>query len=387
MDNIAIVIVAYNRPDSIKRLLNSLKSANYYNHKVSLIISIDKSEVSEVVQIAEEFQWAFGEKIIIAHKENLGLRKHVISCGQLSKNYEAIIVLEDDIYVSPNFFKYVVETVKKYDHEEKVAGISLYSHQWNVNINRPFQPQYSEYDAYFLKFAQSWGQVWTKRMWSEFYDWYNKSSDSLISNTNVPERIRKWPETSWLKYFIGYIVETDKYFVYPYESLSTNFTDSGTHHLQSTTTYQVPINWKGKKTYNLPSFSGDSLTYDVFFELERIGHLLGINDSELCVDLYGNKHNFEKKRFWLTTIQAPYKIVKSYALQLRPQEMNVTANIEGNEIYLYDTFSKSQNNEFIKAKELKVKQTQYDIRSISTKSLLDIISFKLKKKMTNKLWR
>jgi len=39
----------------------------------------------------------------------------------------------------------------------------------------------------------------------------------------------------------------------------------------------------------------------------------------------------------LTVKKLPYKILSSYALQLRPQELNVINSIDGNDILLYDT--------------------------------------------------
>ena len=102
--DIAIVVVAYNRPDSLNRLLDSLTKVNYEGHNVPLIISIDYSGKDDVYLAAEAFEWKFGEKKIIRHPENLGLKKHVLSCGDLVKDYDAVIILEDDLLVSPGMY-------------------------------------------------------------------------------------------------------------------------------------------------------------------------------------------------------------------------------------------------------------------------------------------
>ena len=44
MSKIAIVVIGYNRINSIKRLLLSLENAYYDNDNIDLIISIDKSD-------------------------------------------------------------------------------------------------------------------------------------------------------------------------------------------------------------------------------------------------------------------------------------------------------------------------------------------------------
>ena len=54
MNKIGICIIAYNRIDSLKRVLLSLEQA-YYNEEVPLIISIDKSNSDAVEQFANIF--------------------------------------------------------------------------------------------------------------------------------------------------------------------------------------------------------------------------------------------------------------------------------------------------------------------------------------------
>ena len=61
MPNIAIAIVAYNRTESVRRLLESLLEA-HYSQEVPLIISIDKSNTDAVEQLADGFEWPFGKK-------------------------------------------------------------------------------------------------------------------------------------------------------------------------------------------------------------------------------------------------------------------------------------------------------------------------------------
>jgi hypothetical protein len=231
MSNIAIVVVGYNRDNSLSRILTSLSNANYNNFDVPLVISIDKSDNYKVRDIADKFILRHGDKIVNIQPNRLGLRNHIITCGNLSLKYGAIIVLEDDIYVSPNFYSYAKESINKYKNDENIAGISLYSHLWNVNCSRPFIPADDGKDAYFMQRAQSWGQVWTDTMWKGFLEWYGNNSGEIKYENDIPENVTRWPDSSWLKYYIRYIVKTNRYFVYPRVSLTTNFVDKGQHHL------------------------------------------------------------------------------------------------------------------------------------------------------------
>ena len=114
MSNIAIVVIGYNRPNSMQRLLNSLKVAEYYLDDVPLIISIDNSGSNNVKEVAEKFIWPYGKKTIKTYNKRLGLKKHILECGKYTLSYKNIIVLEDDIYVSPVFYKFAKEAVEFY---------------------------------------------------------------------------------------------------------------------------------------------------------------------------------------------------------------------------------------------------------------------------------
>ena len=70
---IALIVVGYNRPDSVRRILGSLDQAKYEGyHRIPLIISLDHSGNEEVAAIAKEFQWKSCEKRVICHSERLG---------------------------------------------------------------------------------------------------------------------------------------------------------------------------------------------------------------------------------------------------------------------------------------------------------------------------
>lgn len=331
---IPICCIAYNRISSLERLLKSLEKA-YYDEAVTLIISIDKSNTDEVEVFADSYQWPFGEKRVIKHDKNLGLRKHVLACGDFLREYEAMIVLEDDITVAPSYYTYSKQCVDKFSSDNKCAGISLYNFVVNYHNHLPFLPIKSDSDVYKIECAQSWGQVWMKRQWLEFRAWYEDHSEEFGENSSLPLTICKWPRSSWLKYHTRYCIENEKYFIYPYVSLSTNNGDAGVHASvnSNSSNYQTPMQYGGKNVYHLQP----TIYYDGFFENKNLFSHLGLNSEDVCIDLYGDKGNRENKRYWLTRKRKKYKVVNGYALELRPWEMNIIDNRPGNQILLYDT--------------------------------------------------
>lgn len=337
MSKYAVIAIGYNRPLSMQRLLESLEKAYYEDDDVTLIVSIDNSGTDAVEICANAFQWTHGAKRVVTYPERQGLRKHILQCGNFLRDYDAVAVFEDDIVAAPGFYSYMKAAVEKYQDDDRIAGISLYNHLWNVNVDTPFEPSPSPYDAYFLQFAQSWGQIWMKKQWFAFADWYQENCGEAIESEDLPAFVCGWPKTSWLKYHIKYCVERNKYFVYPYFSLSSCYSDAGEHTSYQTTYLHVPTLYGVKKNYQLPSLSDkDSVVYDVFFERDfRYVAQFDMDDS-VCVDLYGSKKNVHRFRYLISMQVLPYKAVKSYGMQLKPHENNVIYDVGGNDIYLYD---------------------------------------------------
>lgn len=332
----AIVVVCYNRLDAFKFLISSLLNSHYDDAKIDLMISIDKSETDDIERFARSINWPFGVFSIIARSENLGLRRHILECGELLRKYDALIVLEDDLFVSPGFYLFAKQTVDKYYNDNRVAGISLYSFRTNFHTRMPFVPQETGDDVFFMNCAQSWGQVWMKNQWNDFFHWYKSNDSEFALESHLPCSLSKWPETSWLKYHTRYCIENDKYFIYPYVSFATNRGVRGVHSTGKSTLFQVPLLYGIKTHFNLPLLDEDSIIYDGFFERKGLGRYMEIDEKDLCVDFYGSKTNVNRYKYWLTTKRSELKILKSYALSFKPYEMNVIYNNIGNDLYLYE---------------------------------------------------
>lgn len=335
----AIIAIGYNRVNSMRRLINSLLCADYLNDKVDLIISIDNSGTTCVEEYAASIEWPFGNKIIKTYPKRMGLRNHILTCGDYVEGYDGVAVFEDDIFVAPTFYSFMKQAVEFYKNDENVAGISLYSHLWSEYNKRPFIAEKRKYDVYFLQYAQSWGQIWMPKQWRAFKAWYKDNSGEIVQDENTPGHIVDWPKTSWLKYHIKYCIDTNKYFVYPYMSYSTNFVEIGQHCKTSNTVYQVPMVYSSNQQYYFAKYgTEDAVYYDAFFErVINSNQIAGLDEiGELEVDLYGNKAIKSSARYLLSNKRLNKKIIKKYGLQLRPHEMNILLDIPGNDLFLYD---------------------------------------------------
>ncbi|SMC54860.1 glycosyltransferase family protein [Cellulophaga tyrosinoxydans] len=376
VNNTPIVIVAYNRPRSLKRLLSSIEKAHFIATNIDLIISIDKAPNNqEVLAIANDFEWKFGTKKVQYQKENLGLRAHILQCGALSETYGSVIVLEDDLYVAPNFYEYATQALNFSLDKECIGGISLYTHQLNVHTKANFHALEDGYDNWYFQFASSWGQAWTKAQWNGFMKWYEKSP-ILNNNKELPDYVKLWSEKSWLKYNISYLVEKNLFFLYPKVSLTTNFSDAGTHVGKDSTIYQVPLDYSAPKTYKFSIISKSLAVYDVFFESKLIAKKLGVDESTICIDLFGYRKNANKK-YLLSSKILDFHIVKSFGKSLKPIEANIFEEIVGYELFLYDTEIKERN---IYRDDVK-RRLRYNKIHIKHEDALYLVKSELKRKI------
>lgn len=411
-NTIAIVVIAYNRPDSLKRLLDSLALADYPQGQcVPLLISVDKSDNPRVAEIAENFIWEHGEKSVILQKENLGLKKHVLTCGDLTEKYGTIIMLEDDLYVSPSFYHFAGEALDFSKGNDYIGGISLYNHLLNVHVREPFEAVADQYDNWYFQFASSWGQAFSREQWQKFREWLAENDGKPLEGNTMPQNVSSWSDKSWLKYYIKYLIDTKKYFLYPRVSLTTNFSEEGTHAKQGETNadLQVPLAGRVNTEYHYRFGTPWEMraVYDAFFEnvclkevvLSKIDELLDNSDkdeeqnlysnkiyeeskyqSELeteaaTIDLYGCKPFDPQKRYLLTSKSLPFKQIKSYARSLRPMDANIFADIAGDEFYLYDT---SVSETAPQAEE--ARKYLYNYKALKVKALKSILSYRIKQK-------
>ena len=372
----AIVVVGYNRIVSIKRLLKSLQEAYYASIAVPLVVSIDKSDCTELYDFVENFEWTHGNKYVIIQEKKRGLKEHIYRCGDLSKFFKSVTILEDDLYVSPFFYDYIEQTVSAYGEDVNVAGISLYRNEHNGFHNLPLYFLNIGHDVFAYQSTSTWGETFTYSMWKPFRKWLEKW-DCNFDEVDTYSIIKGW-DKAWSKYFEAYLILTNKFFIYPYTSLSTNFSDVGVHtnEGQISNSYQVELIY-GRKKYVLPLFR-DLVHYDTYAQCLLLKSKFPSKD--VIIDLNGNRENIDEARYLLSCRNMPYKIIRTFGMRLRPIELNVLQEIEGNGIYLYDMSEFSDNKFGIRTIQF---LSEYYLRSFNRSMILqyfkDLILRKFRK--------
>lgn len=131
MPEAPVLILAYNRPDQIRGLIDSMRP---YAPKSVLVgidgpreKSIDKERVQKVMKEVEAINWT-DDVQILERKSNLGLRLAVPDAvtWAISK-VGRVIVVEDDVRVSKDFFPYMNYCLEAYRDEQQIGHVSGYN--------------------------------------------------------------------------------------------------------------------------------------------------------------------------------------------------------------------------------------------------------------------
>lgn len=162
--NLAVLLFAYRRPSHLERCWRSL-AANPEAAKTRLTVfldgakkPLDTNEVEKTIREARHIT-GFQAVDIVAREKNLGLSRSILEgvSGILAKE-PAVIVVEDDLEVSPFFLKYMNDAVARYRDHPKVASIHGYVY--------PCQEMLPE--TFFMKGADCWGWATWRSAWSHF---------------------------------------------------------------------------------------------------------------------------------------------------------------------------------------------------------------------------
>ncbi|MEO1653324.1 MAG: FkbM family methyltransferase, partial [Bacteroidota bacterium] len=162
-----IVLFVYNRPQHTRRLLESLR-ANPLSRKSILYVFADgprptatakeQEQIQAVRNLLQAVNWV---KEIHIHEslDNLGLYKNVLyGIDQVLREYPKVIVLEDDLELSPSFLAYMNQALVFYQDQSQVMHINAFL--------PPMKKVPSE--AFFSGLALVWGWATWDRAWKVF---------------------------------------------------------------------------------------------------------------------------------------------------------------------------------------------------------------------------
>lgn len=336
----AIVVIAYNRPEALQRLLTSLNAAGYPDGvEVPLVISIDGGDspgVAHVLELARGFDWRFGPVQVIQQPRRLGLVDHFRAAGRLSQHYDAVVLLEDDLTVAPPFYTFASQALSRYAADERVAGVSLYGLWFNGFTHLPFQPLADGNDVFFLRLPYTQGHAFTAGQWRRFDEWWQRNGPSPQPHPSLHPAFLEFRDDEWFPALAAYLAREDRYYCYPRVSLAQGWGDPGAHFGAATDWFLTPQQLRGGD-YRLPPLDGSLAVYDSFFELtpERLRALApSLPDVPFDVDLNATKQPLNLQHGHVLTTRPVRRALTSFGLRLQPPELNVALSVPGDAISL-----------------------------------------------------
>jgi hypothetical protein len=333
----AIVVAAYNRPETLTRLLRSIAFGNYPDN-VPLVISVDfgGNRRREVLDIAEAFDWKFGEKEIVKHPTHLGLSEHVLYVGSLTKKFGSIIRLEDDYFVSPTFYDYASNALEFYEKDPRIAGISLYNLWFNGITKEPFVPYLDNGDVYFVQSPWSHGQVFLSSQWEMYTSWQQRIDPHDSTIDLLHESWAALDEEEWFLPAAEYLVKTNRFYVFPRESFCTSFGDVGTHFKKPSRYFQVPLQTR-RSSLRFQNLDDSIAIYDSFQEMmpDRLTKLVrDLEGLDFELDLNGTKTRSKIHHQYVITSQPSISAIRTWGLEMYPPEANIVEGISGTNLKL-----------------------------------------------------
>ncbi len=159
-----ILVYAYNRPDHLKRCIQSLQANDLATDSDLYIFSDaarDEQDSDAVSQVRQYLHTITGFKSITITERpvNWGLARSIIDgVSSTLKTSDRVIVVEDDLIVAPHFLRFMNEALELYKDEERVGHIQAcdFTHD-------PSLP-----DTFLIKFTGSWGWATWSRAWKHF---------------------------------------------------------------------------------------------------------------------------------------------------------------------------------------------------------------------------
>jgi hypothetical protein len=239
-----IVLFVYNRPDHTRKTLESLADCFQASDSHLFIFCdgpkpdasrIEIEKIKEVRRVIGERKWCAHVKITES-ETNRGLANSIIhGVTKITYEYGKVIVLEDDLVVSPFFLQYMNDALHTYEKTEKVMQVCGYMFPIDSTGLK---------DSFLLRLTSSWGWGTWKRAWKFFESNANillsRFPDDAVHRFNLDgaydyfsffRLLREKRVDSWAIRWYASVFLQDGLCVHPSRSLILNAgnDDSGIH--------------------------------------------------------------------------------------------------------------------------------------------------------------
>lgn len=260
----ATLLFTYNRSSHTKQVIEALKRNTVMPQKLfifqdGLKDDTDEIEWKRVNNLIREIDWC--NKELIVSVSNKGLADSILAgINYAFKEYEAIIILEDDCVPTTNFISYMNQCLDKYADKKMVYSVNGYS--WPIEVKK------QQYDVYGCGRISSWGWgTWRDRWYAYEKDyeivkrmkrdaaasrnlamWGQDLEDTLVGNV-------KGTCDSWAVFWALNVISRRGICISPYQSFIKNIGMDGSGvHCGITNQFDVECVDERRKEFKLPEY-------------------------------------------------------------------------------------------------------------------------------------
>lgn len=160
-----VLLIVFRRADLTRQMLENISQAKPTRFYIACDgprtdYPADVEHVQAVRDVVAEFESVL-KPIKLYHDKNLGCGVGVSTAiSWFFEHEEEGIILEDDCYPDPTFYRFCAELLERYRHDTRVMYINGYNNFFNIKTTD---------DSYrFTKFGWQWGWATWRRAWSYF---------------------------------------------------------------------------------------------------------------------------------------------------------------------------------------------------------------------------
>ncbi|CAL9114976.1 unnamed protein product [Musa textilis] len=254
-----IKLLTFDRIDSLRRCLRSLAAADYAGDRVHLHVLVDHfrpangssapsvdrklEESRRILDLIDRFRWVHGEKIVHYRTANAGLQAQWLEAWWPISDDEFAFVVEDDLELSPLYYKFLKRLILKYyydpaNYDASIYGASLQRPRFVAGKKGNKLQLSSETRIFLYQMVGTWGQLLFPKPWKEFRLWYDehkaKEIKPILQGMVTTAWYKRFGERIWTPWFIKFVHSRGYYNLYTHfkqeRALSISHRDAGVNY-------------------------------------------------------------------------------------------------------------------------------------------------------------
>ena len=193
LDHTSALLIGYRRLDFIKRRLEELSA----NTQIPIIVSIDGSDWNTERNFRELLDMFISEhpEMNVTYKiqeVNLGLARHIFSAiTEVLREFEQVIVIEDDIVLSRNFIRNMLnglELANQLNNIGAVGGFSMFTNRFSFTLKHKWRK---------TKYFNAWGWGINRNNWRNYELEIPLNYLDLLNESKVWQRLSAYRRLMW----------------------------------------------------------------------------------------------------------------------------------------------------------------------------------------------